>query len=122
MGGLDLFGAVHRAASEMLAGRSARALEVVDRVGGSEDMFAIFKSAFARFADDAIRLKSGLEIEPVSGDEKVALEALASRACGMDSLFGFREVVVDGFALAASLNLDITASVASAFERLRDVR
>ncbi|MDR1476665.1 MAG: hypothetical protein LBI17_00890 [Rickettsiales bacterium] len=122
LGGLALFGTVSRVASEMLAGRGAGVLEVVDRVGGREDMFAIFKSAFSRFADGAIRLKSGLEVGPASVEEKAALEALAARAGCIDSLFRFRDGVLGGFDLAASLNLDITASVASAFERLRYVR
>jgi hypothetical protein len=104
---------------EVLAGRNAKILDVVSMVGGRDDMFDMFGSAFSRLVDEAIRLKSGMA--PALGAEESAARALADYANSPDSLFRLRDGLLEVFALSRSLGLDVSASVISAFERLKNL-
>jgi hypothetical protein len=118
-GGLAMMDALDAAVPELLSGRNAGILGIVDMVGGREESFEVFKLVFSKIADGALRLESGLA--PMSGAGKSAARAIAGRAQSPDSLFAFRDALLDGFGLARSLGLDVSASVISAFERLKNL-
>lgn len=119
LGGLALQGALSAALQDALAGKNAKILDVVNMIGGRDDMFGMFRSVFLKFVDEAIRLGPGLA--PASGANDPAARVLAARASSADSLFRLRDGLLEVFALSRTLGLDVSAGVISAFDQLKNL-
>ena len=119
--GLDLQTKFLGVIPEIFNKKNSGILEIINTVGNSEEIFNIFQDIVIRFLSNAIKYKSKLPIKNLTDIETRALDVITTYYKNIKSLFSIREAVLKDFRLVPLLNLDITATIISTFERIKNV-
>ena len=119
--GLDLQNKFLGVIPEIFNKKNSGILEIINTVGNSEEIFNIFQDIVIRFLSNAIKYKSKLPIKNLTDIETRALDVITTYYKNIKSLFSIREAVLKDFRLVPLLNLDITATIISTFERIKNV-
>lgn len=119
--GLDLQNKFLGVIPEIFNKKNSGILEIINTVGNSEEIFNIFQDIVIRFLSNTIKYKSKLPIKNLTDIETRALDVITTYYKNIKSLFSIREAVLKDFRLVPLLNLDITATIISTFERIKNV-
>ena len=105
--------------AEILNKKNKKILELTTLIGYSEIRLQIFENIYTTFVDNLIKLNAGLNISFASLDEERITKLSSKCFPNSEILFRIREQSISDFRLTPIINLDYTAVIVSAFERLK---
>lgn len=118
--GIDILNLFFEVIPDLMSKKNKKILDLCLMVGNIETKLKIFEQIYITFLNNLIKLNAKLPVVFASTEEEKITKLCAKYFTNSDSLFAIREQSLNDFNLVPILNLDYTATIISAFERIKN--